>query len=44
MPLKNLPIKPNKNPKYLPIVEFLNKIKKDIPSEWLLYLPQSFNY
>lgn len=44
MPIKNLPIKPNKNPKYLPIVGLLNKIKKDIPNEWLVYLPQSFNY
>jgi hypothetical protein len=44
MPLKNLPIKPSKHHKYLPIVEFLNKIKKDIPQEWYIYLPPSFNY
>lgn len=44
MPLRNLPIKPHKNTKYLPITNFLNKIKRDIPSEWIVYLPQSFNY
>jgi hypothetical protein len=44
MPLKNLPTKPNKNVKYLPINDLLNKIRKEIPDEWMTYLPQSFNY
>lgn len=44
MPLQNLPTKPNKHTKYLPIIEHLNKIKRDIPTEWMPYLPQSFNY
>jgi len=42
MPLKNLPILPNKNPKYLPVAHYLRKIKSDIPFEWKLYLPDSY--
>ena len=42
MPLKNLPTKPNKNPKYLPITSYLSKIKNDIPIEWNTYLPDSY--
>lgn len=41
MPLKNIPIMPQKNIKYLPITTYLNKIK-DIPDEWKLYLPESY--
>lgn len=41
MPLKNLPIMPQKNIRYLPIVSYLNRIK-DIPHEWQLYLPPSY--
>jgi 5-methylcytosine-specific restriction endonuclease McrA len=43
MPLRNLPIKPNKNLKYLPIVDTMATMKETMPSEWLVYLPQSFN-
>lgn len=42
MTLKNLPIEPNKNIKYLPVHSLLNKIKNDIPNEWQPYLPQSY--
>lgn len=42
MPLRNLPIIPNKNPKYLPISHFLLRIRSDIPSEWMIYLPDSY--
>lgn len=42
MPLKNLPTIPNKSPKYLPITHFLLKIRSDIPSEWKIYLPDSY--
>jgi len=42
MPLKNLPIKPNKNLKYLPITSHLSKIKDQIPTEWTPYLPDSY--
>lgn len=39
MTLQNLPKKPNKNTKYLPIVRHLSNIKEHIPDEWKLYLP-----
>lgn len=42
MPLKNVPIVPDKNCKYLPIAHVLSTIKNDIPQEWLLYLPKSY--
>ena len=42
MPLKNLPIAPTKTYKYLPITQYLVKIKKQIPEEWNLYLPESY--
>jgi 5-methylcytosine-specific restriction endonuclease McrA len=41
MPLKNLPIAPQKHSKYLPIVSHLFKIK-DMPDEWQIYLPESY--
>lgn len=42
MPLKNLPSKPTKSIKYLPIAHQLYRIKKDIPIEWNYYLPNSY--
>jgi hypothetical protein len=42
MPLINMPIKPVKSQKYLPIAHHLHKIKTDIPSEWKVYLPESY--
>jgi hypothetical protein len=42
MPLINLPIKPQKTQKYLPIAHHLFKIKDEIPEEWLVYLPESY--
>ena len=39
MPLKNLPYMPQKSNKYLPITHFLLKIRSDIPSEWIAFLP-----
>lgn len=44
MPLKNMPIIPDKSSKYLPISHFLLKIRSDIPSEWSIYLPESYSY
>jgi hypothetical protein len=41
MPLINMPIKPVKSQKYLPIAHHLHKIK-DIPVEWKVYLPESY--
>jgi 5-methylcytosine-specific restriction endonuclease McrA len=42
MPLKNLPIVPNKSSKYLPVRGLLLKIRSDIPAEWTVYLPESY--
>lgn len=42
MPLKNLPSVPCRTNKYLPIAQYLFKIKEDIPQEWLCYLPESY--
>jgi 5-methylcytosine-specific restriction endonuclease McrA len=42
MPLQNLPVVPRKTPKYLPITSMLLKIRQDIPSEWSIYLPESY--
>lgn len=42
MPIKNLPIVPKKNETYLPIVSYLSKIKNNIPSEWIYYIPGSY--
>lgn len=41
MPLKDLPVMPQKNLKYLPIVGYLVKMKY-IPEEWRIYLPESY--
>ncbi|NDC95612.1 hypothetical protein EB077_09940, partial [bacterium] len=42
MPLRILPIKPNKNIKYLPIASHLSRIRVSIPDEWKIYLPESY--
>jgi len=42
MPLRNLPTKPNKNLKYLPILDTISIMKESIPPEWIVYLPQSY--
>lgn len=42
MPLLNLPVKPYKTSRYLPIAHHLRKIKDTIPAEWTLYLPKSY--
>jgi len=42
MPLINIPIKPTKSQKYLPISHHLHKIKTDIPKEWKTYLPEAY--
>jgi 5-methylcytosine-specific restriction endonuclease McrA len=42
MPLQNLPVAPNKSPKYLPITHMLLRIRSDIPLEWSVYLPESY--
>lgn len=44
MKLKNFPVKPNKISKFLPVVSYLNSIKTNIPDEWLVYLPKSYQY
>lgn len=42
MPIKNLPIAPVKNSKFLPLTTFLLNIRPDIPEEWYIYLPDSY--
>jgi hypothetical protein len=42
MPIQNLPIIPQKNMKYLPFVDQLSTIDRDIPQEWSHYLPSSY--
>jgi hypothetical protein len=42
MVLKNLPIAPTKNTKYLPIAHLISKMKEDMPIEWINYLPESY--
>lgn len=42
MNLQNLPIKPVKTFRYLPVVEYISNIKDRLPSEWKLYLPESY--
>lgn len=42
MPLKSIPVVPQKSAKYLPIASFLNRIRSDIPEEWEVYLPESY--
>lgn len=42
MPLKNNPVIPVKNTKYLPLTHYLLRIRSDIPEEWTIYLPESY--
>jgi 5-methylcytosine-specific restriction endonuclease McrA len=42
MPLRSLPVIPKKSSKYLPITHFLFKIRRDLPEEWTMYLPESY--
>lgn len=42
MDLLNLPIVPQKTIRYLPVHEYLLKIRRTIPNEWTLYLPESY--
>lgn len=42
MPLRTLPLKPKKNPKYLPLAMKLAILKNAIPGEWKSYIPQSY--
>ena len=42
MPLKKLPVMPQKHAKYLPVAHHLLKIKMSIPVEWIIYLPESY--
>lgn len=42
MELINLPYKPNKSSKYLPVAHLLTKINIDIPNEWFAYLSESY--
>lgn len=41
MPLMNIPIKPTKTHKYLPISHILRRLE-NIPTEWSIYLPPSY--
>lgn len=43
MRLKNIPIRPYKNNKFLPIIQCLSTIK-EIPTEWSQYIPDSYNH
>jgi hypothetical protein len=42
MPLRTIPLIPDKTCKYLHITHLLSRIKNDIPDEWLMYLPKSY--
>jgi 5-methylcytosine-specific restriction endonuclease McrA len=42
MPLKTLPIVPQKSVKYLPVTNSLLRISTEIPDEWIMYLPESY--
>lgn len=42
MPLKTLPIKPTKSIRYLPVAHHLHNIRDNIPEEWRIYLPESY--
>lgn len=44
MKLKNIPIRPQKNNKFLPVVQCLSTIKSNMPTEWLAYLPDSYSH
>jgi 5-methylcytosine-specific restriction endonuclease McrA len=42
MNLSKLPFRPEKTNKYLPIAHKLSNIEYSIPTEWQIYLPQSY--
>lgn len=42
MPIKNLPIVPRKQEKYLPVTSYISNIRSSIPDEWKYYLPGSY--
>lgn len=42
MTLLNLPIQPQKNFRYLHVFEYLLRMNRTIPDEWMVYLPQSY--
>lgn len=42
MILKTFPTIPNKSTKYLPITDYLFSIRSEMPSEWKVYLPESY--
>jgi hypothetical protein len=43
MKLKNLPIRPVKNKKFLPVIQSLSTINNP-PEEWMVYLPKSYKH
>jgi hypothetical protein len=43
MKLKNLPIRPVKNKKFLPVIQSLSTITNP-PEEWMVYLPKSYRH
>jgi len=43
MKLKNIPIRPQKNNKFLPVVQCLSTIRSNLPQEWRSYLPDSYS-
>lgn len=43
MPLKTLPVMPQKSIKYLPVTGSISKIdSNELPKEWTLYLPETY--
>ena len=42
MSMINIPERPNKNTKYLPIASYLSSIKHEIPHEWMSYIPEAY--
>jgi len=42
MPLKHFPTEPNKSFRFLPVCDYLTKIKDRVPAEWIIYLPDSY--
>jgi hypothetical protein len=44
MKLKNVPVRPVKNKKFLPVVQSLLTISDRVPDEWKFYLPNSYEY
>lgn len=44
MKLKNVPIRPIKNKKFLPVIQSLSTISSTAPNEWKFYLPDSYEH